>query len=54
VLFCDLVGSTPLAGHLDPEDLREVVTGLNLRIFPHKRFQLRAVPVMFAPALDDA
>src|SRR5262249_54940044 len=25
VLFCDLVGSTPLAGHLDPEDLREVV-----------------------------
>ena len=25
VLFCDLVGSTTLAGHLDPEDLREVV-----------------------------
>ena len=25
VLFCDLVGSTPLAEHLDPEDLREVV-----------------------------
>src|SRR5215471_19846031 len=25
VLFCDLVGSTPLAAHLDPEDLREVV-----------------------------
>ena len=25
VLFCDLVDSTPLAGHLDPEDLREVV-----------------------------
>src|SRR5205823_1101710 len=25
VLFCDLVGSTALAGHLDPEDLREVV-----------------------------
>src|SRR5262247_353177 len=24
VLFCDLVGSTPLAEHLDPEDLREV------------------------------
>jgi class 3 adenylate cyclase/tetratricopeptide (TPR) repeat protein len=25
VLFCDLIGSTALAGHLDPEDLREVV-----------------------------
>ena len=25
VLFCDLVDSTMLAGHLDPEDLREVV-----------------------------
>jgi len=25
VLFCDLVGSTPLASQLDPEDLREVV-----------------------------
>src|SRR5215831_15837716 len=25
VLFCDLVDSTPLAGRLDPEDLREVV-----------------------------
>jgi hypothetical protein len=25
VLFCDLVGSMPLAGQLDPEDLREVV-----------------------------
>src|SRR4029453_4089143 len=25
VLFCDLVGSTPLAGQLDPEDWREVV-----------------------------
>src|SRR5262249_31303955 len=25
VLFCDLVGSTALAGQLDPEDLREVV-----------------------------
>src|SRR5215510_7375427 len=25
VLFCDLVDSTALAGHLDPEDLREVV-----------------------------
>jgi hypothetical protein len=25
VVFCDLVGSTNLAGQLDPEDLREVV-----------------------------
>src|SRR5262249_56723063 len=25
VLFCDLVGSTPLAVTLDPEDLREVI-----------------------------
>ena len=27
VLFCDVVGSTPLAGLLDPEDWREVVSG---------------------------
>jgi len=25
VMFCDLVGSTPLAARLDPEDLREVI-----------------------------
>ena len=25
VMFCDLVGSTELAGRLDPEDLREVI-----------------------------
>src|SRR5262249_43865455 len=25
VMFCDLVGSTPLSQHLDPEELREVV-----------------------------
>src|SRR5882724_4310604 len=25
VMFCDLVGSTPLAESLDPEDLREVI-----------------------------
>src|SRR5580692_8056798 len=25
VMFCDLVGSTPLAARLDPEDLRDVV-----------------------------
>ena len=25
VMFCDLVGSTPLSEQLDPEELREVV-----------------------------
>src|SRR5216110_1681714 len=25
VMFCDLVGSTPLSGRFDPEDLREVI-----------------------------
>ena len=25
MLFCDLIGSTELAGCLDPEDLREVI-----------------------------
>src|SRR3954468_9432709 len=25
VMFCDLVGSTPLASQLDPEDLRQVI-----------------------------
>src|SRR5260370_25473757 len=25
VMFCDLVGSTALAGRLDPEDLRDVI-----------------------------
>jgi class 3 adenylate cyclase len=25
VMFCDVVGSTPLAGRLDPEDLGEVL-----------------------------
>ena len=30
VMFCDLVGSTPLAADLDPEDLREVI-GANHR-----------------------
>jgi class 3 adenylate cyclase len=24
-MFCDLVGSTPLAARFDPEDLREVI-----------------------------
>ena len=27
VLFCDLVGSTEIAGQLDPEEWREVVRG---------------------------
>jgi class 3 adenylate cyclase len=27
VMFCDLVGSTELAARLDPEDLREIITG---------------------------
>ena len=27
VMFCDLVGSTPLATRFDPEDLREIVGG---------------------------
>jgi class 3 adenylate cyclase/predicted ATPase len=27
VMFCDLVGSTELSSHLDPEDLREVIAG---------------------------
>jgi class 3 adenylate cyclase len=27
VLFCDLVGSTEMASHLDPEEWREVVAG---------------------------
>ena len=27
VLFCDLVGSTELSARLDPEDLREVISG---------------------------
>ena len=26
LMFCDLVGSTPLASRLDPEDLREVIS----------------------------
>ena len=31
VMFCDLVGSTPLAGQLDPEELREVVRAYQAR-----------------------
>ena len=27
VMFCDLVGSTPLSGQLDPEELRELTRG---------------------------
>jgi class 3 adenylate cyclase len=25
IMFCDLVGSTPLATRLDPEDLRDII-----------------------------
>jgi len=31
VVFCDLVGSTDLAGRLDPEDLRAVITAYHAR-----------------------
>jgi len=31
VMFCDLVGSTPLSSRLDPEDLREVYRRLSRR-----------------------
>jgi len=31
VLFCDLVGSTPLASSLDPEDLREIIGAYHRR-----------------------
>ncbi|MEY4582354.1 MAG: hypothetical protein RL701_7057, partial [Pseudomonadota bacterium] len=31
VLFCDVVGSTSLSHDLDPEDLREIVTGYHAR-----------------------
>ena len=30
VLFCDLVGSSALAGKLDPEDLRDVIRGFQV------------------------
>ncbi len=30
VMFCDLIGSTPLAERLDPEDFRELLTGYQL------------------------
>jgi class 3 adenylate cyclase len=32
VMFCDLVGSTALSTRLDPEDLREVIGGLQRRM----------------------
>jgi class 3 adenylate cyclase len=32
VMFCDLVGSTPLSSRLDPEDLREVITAYHRAI----------------------
>jgi class 3 adenylate cyclase len=32
VMFCDLVGSTPLSARLDPEDLNEVIRGYQARV----------------------
>jgi class 3 adenylate cyclase len=32
VMFCDLVGSTPLSSRLDPEDLREVIAAYHRAI----------------------
>src|SRR5579859_3959295 len=32
VMFCDLVGSTPLSLRLDPEDLRDVITAYHQRV----------------------
>jgi len=32
VMFCDLVGSTALAASMDPEDLREVISGYQKRV----------------------
>src|SRR5580700_8657481 len=32
VMFCDLIGSTPLSARLDPEDLREVIRGYQARV----------------------
>jgi hypothetical protein len=42
VLFCDLVGSTEIASHLDPEEWREVVAG----IIERRRRQSSAVAGM--------
>ena len=43
VLFCDIVGSTPLARGLDPEDLREVLTAYQA-----------SVPLVFAALSREA
>src|SRR4051812_7830469 len=32
VMFCDLIGSTALSAHLDPEDLREVIRSYQARV----------------------
>ncbi|MBV8612757.1 MAG: hypothetical protein JOY66_03170, partial [Acetobacteraceae bacterium] len=32
VLFCDLVGSTEISDHLDPEDLREIIARYHDRV----------------------
>ena len=31
-MFCDLVGSTALSARLDPEDLREIILGYQIRV----------------------
>jgi class 3 adenylate cyclase len=32
VLFCDIVGSTPLSTGLDPEELREILTSYQTNV----------------------
>jgi class 3 adenylate cyclase len=34
VMFCDLVGSTPLSARLDPEDLRDVIATYHKPLLP--------------------
>ena len=35
VMFCDLVGSTPLSERLDPEELRQVILAYQAYLYPH-------------------
>ena len=39
VMFCDLVGSTALSAHLDPEDLRAVIAAISLHQRGHRPLQ---------------
>jgi class 3 adenylate cyclase/tetratricopeptide (TPR) repeat protein len=32
VMFCDMVGSTAMSAHLDPEDMRKIVMGFHARV----------------------